>query len=203
MSIEFRQIEKEDLPQLRDWRNQERIRKNTREYKLLTMANQEEWFRRVSIERKDDMFLIEDLIPVKDYGAEVKPVGMCGLTNINWKDRHAEFSYYSGLENPFKNGKIAMRVYNFLKKKAFDEFNLNRLWGEIFSCNQPALKLAYKNGLSNEGVLRQTYFWGGKYWDSIIVSILAKEYHANGKDHISDWRDGQYGEMLYPNGPKR
>ena len=167
--IEFRQINREDLPQLRDWRNQERIRKNCREYKLLTMANQEEWYKRISLEKKDDMFIITD---------NKEPVGVCGLTHTNWKDRHTEFSYYSGLTNPFKNGKIAIAVYNFLKKKAFEEFNLNRLWGEIYSENTSAIKLAEKNGLKQEGIMRQTYFWGGRYWDSIIVGILAEEYFA-------------------------
>ncbi len=167
--ITFRQIEREDLPQLRDWRNQERIRKNTREYKLLTMANQEEWYKDISLKKKDDMFLIID---------NGERVGVCGLTNTNWKDKHTEFSYYSGLTNAFRNGKIALEVYKFLKKKAFKEFNLHRLWGEIYSCNTPALKLAIKCGLKEEGVLRQTYFWEGKYHDSIIVSILKEEYFS-------------------------
>lgn len=174
--MEFRQIEREDLPQLREWRNSERIRKACREYRLLNMVNQEEWFERISKEKTNDMFLIVENLDYIGQSAIYDRIGVCGLTYINWKDKHAEISYYSGLTNPIRNIKLATEAYNFLKKKAFEEYNLNRLWGEIYSNNEVALKLALKNGLKEEGRLRQTYWWEGKYWDSIIVAILAEEY---------------------------
>lgn len=180
--MEFRQIEQEDLPLLRDWRNQERIRKACREYKLLNMVNQEEWFERISISKQHDMFMIMDKIgkiPKFQRADWYKvSIGVCGLTNINWKDRHAEISYYSALEDALQNLNIAKEIYNFLKKKCFDEYGLNRLWGEIYSHNEVALKIALRNGLKIEGTMRQTNWWDGKWWDSIITAILAEEYYG-------------------------
>lgn len=160
--MEFRQIEREDLPLLRDWRNQ--ILKSTREYRLLNMLNQEKWFEKISLERNNDMFLIMDK----------EPIGVCGLTYINWKDRHAEISYY------LERGEIK-EVYDFLKKKAFEEYGLNRLWKEIYIHNKERIEIALKNGLIKEGTLRETNWWEGKFHDSIIVSILAKEYFGTRK----------------------
>ena len=42
--VALRSLEKEDLETLRNWRNSKHIRKSTREYKLLNMINQKNWF---------------------------------------------------------------------------------------------------------------------------------------------------------------
>jgi hypothetical protein len=33
-----------------------------------------------------------------------------------------------------------------------------------------------KIGFIQDGLLRQNYFYDGKWWDSIIISILSKEF---------------------------
>ena len=42
--VSFRSLEVEDLPKLRDWRNNKHVKRTTREYRLLNMFNQESWF---------------------------------------------------------------------------------------------------------------------------------------------------------------
>jgi len=171
MNVAFRQIEKEDLPLLRDWRNEEKVRKYCREYRLLNMANQETWFERSVVSKVDDMFMVV---------LDGSPVGVCGLTHINWKDRSSEISYYLGdRNNPVVDVALGLEVYEFLKKKCFEEYNLNRFWGEAFSFNDGGIALALQAGFKKEGIMRQAFFWDGKYWDSVIVSILAEEYYKS------------------------
>ena len=159
MEVTFKQIEREDLPMLRDWRNLERVRKYCREYRWLNMVNQERWFEKASTNKVDDMFLVL---------ANDESIGVCGLTHINWKDRSAEVSFYLGKTiNPAIEVAIGIEVY---------EYNLNRLWGEAYSFNQGGINLALLCGFKKEGVLRQTVFWDGKYFDSVIVGMLAEEY---------------------------
>ncbi len=173
MEISFKQIEQENLGLLRDWRNEERVRKNCREYRLLNMVNQQNWFERISTSKLDDMFLVI---------SDGKPVGVCGLTHINWKDRVAEISYYLGKPtSPAADVATGLEVYEFLKKKAFEEYNLNRLHGEAFSFNEGGVGLALQCGFKKEGVIRKSVFWGGKYWDAVIVGLLAEEYFASKK----------------------
>jgi hypothetical protein len=168
MEVAFRQIEREDLPMLRDWRNLEKVRKYCREYRWLNMVDQERWFEKASTNKVNDMFLVL---------ANDEPIGVCGLTHINWKDRSAEVSFYlSKTMNSAIEVAIGIEVYKMFKKKGFDEYNLNRLWGEAYSFNQGGISLALLCGFKEEGVLRQTVFWDGKYFDSVIVSMLAEEY---------------------------
>ena len=42
--VNLRALEKEDLELLKKWRNDKRTRTHTREYRLLNMINQREWF---------------------------------------------------------------------------------------------------------------------------------------------------------------
>lgn len=168
MKIGFRQVEQKDLVLLRDWANQDRIRKHSHRHTLLNMIDQFKWYKKIIGTRQFEMFMV-----LKNRN----PVGLCGLTHINWKDRSAVISYYLGKQtNPAIDVTLGLEVYEFLKKKAFKEFNLNRLWGEAFSFNEGGIRLALQCGFKKEGIKRQSVFWNGKYWDSIIVGMLAEEY---------------------------
>ena len=60
--VSLRALEKEDLSILKEWRNTLHVRKSTREYKLLNMINQKNWFESIhqSNPPKEIMFGILD-----------------------------------------------------------------------------------------------------------------------------------------------
>src|SRR6185437_13277040 len=86
--VHFRALEEEDLPKLRDWRNSKHVKRTTREYRLLNMFNQKLWFESLHKHRppQDIMFGI--------INKKNSLIGVCGLTYIDWKNRHAEISIY-------------------------------------------------------------------------------------------------------------
>ena len=86
-------LEIEDLEILKKWRNDSINRNHTREYRLLNMINQKEWFEMI---HKDNppkflMFGVTD--------KRQKLIGVCGLTYIDWKNRHCEISIILYLKN--------------------------------------------------------------------------------------------------------
>lgn len=169
MKVSFRKIEKSDLEMIMNWRNHERILKNSRDRRVLTMEDQLKWFQRISGSGNDDMYIV-----LKD-GA---PIGVCGLGRINRQDRTAEITYYLGVQqNPAMDVAIGIEVYAFLKKKGFNDYHFHRLHGEVFGFNKGGLRLALHCGFKNEGVKRQSVFWDGQHWDSIMVGLLAEEYY--------------------------
>lgn len=170
MEVSFRKIEASDLEMIVNWRNQERVMKNSRDRRLLKMEDQLKWFERISSFGTDDMYIV-----LRDG----TPIGVCGLGRINRQDRTAEITYYLGVQNnPAVDVMVGVEAYAFLKKKGFREYNLNRLHGEVFGFNEGGMRLAYHCGFKEEGVKRQSVFWDGKYWDSIMVGLLAEEYQA-------------------------
>ena len=88
--IGLRAVEKEDLKYLRDWRNLTEFRKNFREFRELSMSDQELWFESLQNSRQTNfMFTIVDL-------KNSKPIGAAGLLYVNWINRSADFSFILG-----------------------------------------------------------------------------------------------------------
>ena len=61
--VHLRALEETDLSKLKELRNTNRIRKHTREYRLLSMINQKEWFKSLFLENPPKNSFIDFLIP--------------------------------------------------------------------------------------------------------------------------------------------
>ena len=167
--VTLRALEKEDLPSLKEWRNSLHVRKSTREYKLLNMINQKNWFESIhqSNPPKDIMFGI--------LNKRKKLIGVTGLTYIDWKNRNSEISIYLSTIN-WQTKPEAKEVINLIMEYGFEELNLNRLYVEIFSLMEENTNLFTKMKFIKEGQLREKIWRQNKWWDTLIFSKLAKEY---------------------------
>ena len=167
--VTLRALEKEDLPSLKEWRNSLHVRKSTREYKLLNMINQKNWFESIhqSNPPKDIMFGI--------LNKRKKLIGVTGLTYIDWKNRNSEISIYFSTEK-WQVKPEAKEVINLVMEYGFEELNLNRLYVEIFTLMKENIKLFTKMKFIKEGQLREKIWRENKWWDTLIFSKLAKEY---------------------------
>jgi len=167
--VTLRALEKEDLPSLKEWRNSLHVRKSTREYKLLNLINQKNWFESIhqSNPPKDIMFGI--------LNKRKKLIGVTGLTYIDWKNRNSEISIYFSTKN-WQAKHEAKEVINLIMEYGFEELNLNRLYVEIFSLMKENVKLFKKMKFIKEGQLREKIWRQNKWWDTLIFSKLAKEY---------------------------
>ena len=178
MEIRLRQIEEEDLEQLRDWRNGAWLRPYVREYRLLNMVNQREWFQHISTSRDVEMFGIQvttDEQPVIDDFAHLttRLAGVCGLTSINWVNRTAEVSLY--VTPSAQHQGVATETLRRLERIALDDFNLQRLWAEIYQYNDASIYLFEEAGFELEGTLQRHVFKGGTYWSSLMYGKLRCE----------------------------
>lgn len=154
-----------DIPKdARMWRNTLEVRSWCRQYTAIDENQHKKWLEKISFDPTIKMFGI-----AKD---DIE-IGVCGLTSINHVNQSAEFSLYIAPKYQRKGlGKLAMKA---LLTHGFNDFNLNRIWGETFFGN-PALKMFSDLGMKTEGRMRETYFRDGKWIDSFIVSILRREF---------------------------
>lgn len=161
-------LEEKDLEKLRDWRNLPHMRKSAREYRLLNMIIQKNWFK--SIHEND---------PPKEimFGIISKNslIGVTGLTYIDWKNRHAEISIYMAKPG-WQKTKLAKEVLELVMKYGFNELNLHRLWAEIFLTTSENVLLFKTLNFKLEGTLRQKLWRDGKWWNSVVYSKLAMEF---------------------------
>jgi spore coat polysaccharide biosynthesis protein SpsF len=170
MEVSFRAIERKDLELVRGWRNQDRIRRNSRDHRVFNQEDQLSWFQKISHSRFDDVSIVlEGNIPV----------GVCGLTRIDPDDRSAEITYYLGEQkNAVRDVAVGVAAYEFLKRKGFEEYKLKRLYGEAFAFNEGGIKLACYCGFKKEKIKANSIYLDGQYWDGVIVCMWAEEYRA-------------------------
>ena len=57
----------------------------------------------------------------------------------------------------------------------FNELYLNKIWTEIYEFDDKKKALYDKFDFRQDGLLRQNYWYDGKWWDSRILSILKSE----------------------------
>jgi len=167
--VEFRAIEEYDLELLMNYRN--KLKSVFRQYKTLNKKNQEQWFKFINESDSVEMFGI--MINGNEHLS-----GVCGLCYISWVNRTAEVSFFIG-DAFYKGGEAEEIAVKMLIDKAFNEFNLNRLWIETYAHNTTNQVLFKKCGFVQEGILRDHVYKDGKYRDSYISGLLKKEWKIN------------------------
>ena len=163
-------VEKDDLEQLKNWRNNPEFRKNFREYRELNMKQQEAWFEEKVV--KDPTTLMFAIRDIKSN----QLLGCCGFVYINWIHKHADLSLYIGWEDAYidEHG-YAQESCKLLVSYGFNELCLNKVWTEIYEFDEKKKQL-YKNfGFQQDGLLRENYWYAGRWWDSRILSLLSKD----------------------------
>ena len=165
--VYLKAIEREDLPYLIDWRNRTDFRKYFREYREINSDMQKKWYEdKVVNDNSTIMFSIKGI-------ENNQLLGCCGLCYINWIHRYADLSLYIGWNNEYIDNKgYALEACKLLFNYAFKELNLNKIWTEIYEFDDKKKELYESMGFKVDGILRQNYFYDGKWWNSYILSLL-------------------------------
>lgn len=165
-------IEKSELSKLMEWRNIPSFRKHFREHREINLDMQENWYEdKVIRDKSTIMFSIKSV-------ENNELLGCCGLCYINWIHRYADLSLYIGWNNTYiDNEGYALEACNLLFDYGFNELNLNKIWTEIYEFDNKKKILYESMGFKLDGVLRQNYFYDGKWWNSYILSLLKEEFN--------------------------
>ena len=167
----LRAVEKDDLKILRDWRNIPEFRRNFRDVRELNIANQEKWYENVCIDNPNNfMFVIVKL-------SDMNPIGACGLLNINWIIRSADFSFYIGENGAYiDNEGYAEEAAKLLIDYGFQNLNLHKIWMELYEFDKVKINFFTNTfKFKKDGQLRDNCFENGKLWNSYILSLLKEE----------------------------
>jgi len=167
--VNLRAIEKDDLPQLMQWRNKPEFRKYFRETSEINISKQNKWFDMINaINSIHKMFAIVD-------SESNKLLGACGLCYIDWVNRSADFSIYIGHNDIYIDNKYAVEASELLVDYGFNVLNLHRLWAEIYSIDK-AKKIFFDNiNFNLDGELRHTYWHNNEWHNSLFFSLLSRD----------------------------
>ena len=165
--IVFRAIEKEDLKLIHKWRNSDNVMPNCRQYRPLSMQDMEGWYS--SLKQDNDYNLTNDMFVIEK---DNKPIGVCGLVRIDWRNRKGEISFYIADISDCNKENISNSLL-LLVDYAFKTLNIHKVVFPVYSFNH--LLPIYAEILDEEYRAEEEYYWDGKYWDRIILSAYNDE----------------------------
>ena len=160
MTVVITAIEREDLPKLKEWRNDYAHRRHYRQFRLLSDEMQEKWFSDLQNDQDTIMFAIR---------ADGQLVGCCGLTYMHWKNRIAELSLYT---DRYQSVAYAYDALKLLVEYGFRELGMHKLWVDVYEFDERKIALCHQFGFILDGVLRDNLWREGRYWNSHIYSLL-------------------------------
>jgi ribosomal-protein-alanine N-acetyltransferase len=86
----------------------------------------------------------------------------------------AEIGYWLG--EPFWNKGIMTKALKSFTEFAFNKFQLNRIYANVFEGNPASEKVLSKAGYIKEATLRKAVFKEGKFLDQYIYAVLKDEF---------------------------
>jgi ribosomal-protein-serine acetyltransferase len=104
--------------------------------------------------------------------------GTIGAHKIDWLNRKVEIGYW--LASKFQGRGIVTDACRALIDHAFEEWKLNRVEIHCATGNKKSCAVPKRLGFQLEGVLRKAQLVGGKYLDSNVYGMLARDWKKRG-----------------------
>ncbi|MBU7011990.1 MAG: GNAT family N-acetyltransferase [Theionarchaea archaeon] len=165
--VQLRPLERKHLQKCVEWLNDPEVTEHLSMSEPMSMEGEQRWYENLLRDKSSRVYAIETL--------EGNHIGNVGFHNLDLHDRKAELGIFVGEKKLWGKGYGTEAILLALKL-AFEGLNLNRVYLRTFSENKRAQKCYEKVGFKKEGVLREDSFKSGKYVDSFIYSVLAREY---------------------------
>jgi len=162
-------LEKDDLPNLKKWICDENVTRFLESGIFPPSIDQ-------LVENYEHEIKNQNNIPFLVISRkENLPIGWGGLYEINWIKRSAELRFFIG-ETKFWKMTAALESEKLLLQYAFETLNMHKVTGGANVENKGSWKVIERVGFVKEGILRDTVYRNGKYYDAYIYSMLRNEY---------------------------
>ena len=173
-TIYLRPLEAEDAVRTAAWMNNPDVSRTLAVWRPMTVADELAFLDRVGKSSTD-------LVLGISLTADDRLVGVTGFHRINDRDRSSVFGILIGQPTDWDKG-YGSQATRLMIDLAFETMNLNRVMLDVYEFNERGIHAYEKLGFQREGVLRQHHYWGGRYWDTIVMSILRSEWDAAKRD---------------------
>ena len=107
-----------------------------------------------------------------------KLIGTIGLHEINHFKRTATLGIFIG-DKLYRGKGYGTEAIKLILDYGFNYLNLNNIKLDLLEFNERALACYKKCGFKEYGRRKQSKFINGKYYDTVEMEILAKEFNSN------------------------
>lgn len=167
----LRSLQYDDLRIVLEWRNRPDIREKMFTTHEISEAEHYAYFERIKNDHSKRYFMCVD-----EAG---NPVGVVNFIDIDPKNRHAFWGFYSG--NPTRRG-VGTQMGYLALTHGFDVLNLHKLNAEVLSTNPASLNFHQKLGFQFEGTFKEHHLTPDGYVDIHRIAIFKRDW-------MSEWKE--------------
>lgn len=168
--LALRAPERADAPLFVKWLNDPEVYPFLMRDRPISLAEEEEYLAK-GHERKDDVLFVMCL---RDGG---RPIGAASLHGVRSAARGANLGILIG-EEGYRDRGYGREAMELLCRYGFESLNLNRIGLAVWEYNPRAVRCYERVGFRPEGRRREAKFWKGRYWDELLMGLLAREWRA-------------------------
>jgi|LSQX01.2.fsa_nt_gb diamine N-acetyltransferase len=110
-----------------------------------------------------------------------KKIGLINISKVDYLNEKAEFGIV--IDENYQGKGIAYKSSKLLINYVFDNLKINKIYLNVFSDNENAIKLYKKLGFEQEAFLREEIFKNGKF-KNVIRMALFKSKWINNENNI-------------------
>lgn len=162
MPITLRPTTLEDLPLIMSWVNDHEVMQYfaARQHDI-SEEEERRYLEHILGSKNDRLFSVFD-------GAEY--VGQCSINQIYWPARNGRV--FLVVRKAMQHGGRGAAMLQGLIERAFGELDLHKLWLIVRRDNLHAQAMYLRAGFEFEGVLRDEYCVGGRFYDMVRMGIV-------------------------------
>jgi RimJ/RimL family protein N-acetyltransferase len=175
--LDLKPVKPSEIESIRTWRNAQL--EVLRQKRAISKRQQRRYFRNEVFADYSNVYPRQILFSIRESG---ELIGYAGLVHIDWSNQRAEVSFLldprisEGTQRYTGVFKSTLRI---LKRVAFSDLGLNRIFTETFSGRSSHVDVLVSCGFVEEGRMREHIFHDGTFRDSQIHAIL-----KNGKENF-------------------
>ena len=169
--VYLRAFEPGDYIQINKWRNNRKLQE-------LTAAT----FYHISSET-DKAWVIEKMkFSQKEFYFAIcaketdQFIGYCSLVDVDYVHRKCNWGGIVIGERREGGKNDAFEAAFLLMQYTFNELNLNRVMGYWLEGHEGSLKMAKRLNFQHEGMLRQSVFKNGRWYNQLVMSLLKSDF---------------------------
>lgn len=175
--VYLRPLGEGDLDRCWRWINDPEVRRYLGAWRPMSREQEQEWLRNVYTSPNN----VQLAIVLREGN---RHIGNLGLHGINWRSGSSELGILIGEPELWGWG-YGPEAIRLLLAYAFDTLRLNRVELRVHAYNTRAIRAYEKSGFREEGRLRAAHFLSGRYHDTLVMALLASEWHQRARDEQS------------------
>lgn len=170
MQIFLRPITIDDAPLIVKWRNDPNVISHCMSKATVSIESNREFFRNYVETGKYKQYIVE--CADETIGVALYPIASVYLKDIDYVNKKCELCIFTSTDSEWtiESQSIAVRI---LIKKAFEEFDMHKVYTYVFNKFQGEVELLKSAGFSSEAILKdEAINCDGKYEDIVRLSIF-------------------------------